>query len=59
MSLGSSQDDITPPEMQQLMSDRIPGAALQMFDGVGHNMKVEIPDLLARRVLEFIGRPGD
>jgi hypothetical protein len=27
---------------------------LEVFDGVGHNMKVEIPDLLAGRVLRFI-----
>jgi len=27
---------------------------LKTFDGVGHNMKVEIPDILARTVMDFI-----
>jgi pimeloyl-ACP methyl ester carboxylesterase len=57
--LASPQDDITPLEVQQLMARQIPGATLQTFDGVGHNMKVEIPDLLAGRVLRFIGQAVD
>jgi 3-oxoadipate enol-lactonase len=61
--LAPTQDDITPLDVQQLMARQIPGAALQTFHGVGHNMKVEIPDLLAGEVLRFIGqaagnRPG-
>ena len=54
--LAASQDEITPLEIQQLMARRMPNAALETFDGVGHNMKVEIPDLLAGRVLNFIDR---
>ena len=38
------------------MLDRMPNATLETFDNVGHNMKVEIPDLLAERTLEFIGQ---
>ena len=52
--LASSQDEITPLEIQELMARRMPKAALETFDGVGHNMKVEIPELLAGRVLKFI-----
>ncbi len=52
--LAAANDEITPLEMQQLMAERIPNAALQMLDSVGHNMKVEIPDELARRTNEFI-----
>ena len=54
--LAASQDEITPLEIQQLMARRMPRATLESFDGVGHNMKVEIPDILAGRVLEFIDR---
>ena len=54
--LAATQDEITPLEIQHLMAERIPKAALETFDGVGHNMKVEIPDILAGRVSEFIGR---
>jgi pimeloyl-ACP methyl ester carboxylesterase len=38
------------------MARQIPEVVLQTFDGVGHNMKVEIPDLLAGQVLQFIGQ---
>ena len=54
--LGSSNDEITPPEVQELMASQIPNAMLESFDGVGHNMKVEIPGLLSERVLRFIDR---
>ena len=52
--LASSQDNITPMEMQRLMLERMPRATLDVFDHVGHNLKVEIPERLARRTLEFI-----
>ena len=61
--LAASQDDITPPEVQQMMAERMPRATLETFDGVGHNMKVEIPETLAARTLAFLesvdtGRPA-
>jgi pimeloyl-ACP methyl ester carboxylesterase len=52
--LAASQDEITPLEIQHLMARQMPGATLQTFDGVGHNMKVEIPDFLAGQALQFI-----
>ena len=52
--LASSQDEITPLEIQRLMARQMPKATLQTFDAVGHNMKVEIPDLLAVRVQGFV-----
>ncbi len=54
--LAAAQDEITPPEVQHQMAQEIPNASLQTFDGVGHNMKVEIPDLLARAVRDFVGK---
>ena len=54
--LAASQDEITPPEVQYLMAQQIPNASLQTFENVGHNMKVEIPDLLAGRVRDFVGK---
>ena len=54
--LAASQDEITPLDVQQLMARRMPGATLEVFDGVGHNMKVEIPEILAARTLDFIER---
>ena len=53
--LASAQDEITPQEVQVLMAQQMPNAGLRTFEGVGHNMKVEIPDLLAASVRDFIG----
>ena len=53
--LAASHDDITPMEIQELMAQQMPNAVLEVIDGVGHNMKVEIPDALAERTLAFIG----
>ena len=52
--LASALDEITPPEVQHLMAERMPRARVQIFEDVGHNMKVEIPDLLAGSVRDFI-----
>jgi len=54
--LAASQDEITPPEVQYLMAQQSPNSNLRTFESVGHNMKVEIPDLLAGRVRDFIGK---
>lgn len=52
--LAASNDDITPLPVQQMMAEQMPNATLQVLDGVGHNMKVEIPDELARRSQQFM-----
>jgi len=52
--LAASQDDITPLNVQEMMARQIPNAVLEVYEGVGHNMKVEIPDTLAARTLDFI-----
>ena len=56
--LASNQDEITPLDAQHLMADQIPNASLETFDGVGHNMKVEIPDLLSGTVRDFVRKIG-
>lgn len=56
--LAARRDDITPFETQRLMARRMPNAKLKTFADVGHNMKVEIPDRLARYVLRFIEGVG-
>ena len=52
--LAASNDDITPMDVQRLMAGHMPRATLETYDGVGHNMKVEIPDELARRTQQFM-----
>ena len=52
--LAAAQDDITPLNVQEMMAQQMPNAVLEVYEGVGHNMKVEIPDALAARTLDFI-----
>ena len=56
VSRGRGTPRITPQEVQHLMVQQMPNASLQTFEGVGHNMKVEIPDLLAGSVRDFVGK---
>ena len=56
--LAAAHDDITPMESQELMARDIPNARLDVIEGVGHNMKVEIPDALASKTLAFIADLG-
>ena len=41
-------------DVQEMMAQRIRHAVLEVYEGVGHNMKVEIPDALAARTLRFV-----
>ncbi|MBI2166408.1 MAG: alpha/beta fold hydrolase [Chloroflexi bacterium] len=52
--LASRESAMMPLEMQRLMARRMPNATLRTFAGVGQNMKVEIPDRLARETLKFV-----
>ncbi len=52
--LAAARDEITPMDAQEQMVARMPQARLEIFDGVGHNMKVEIPEVLAAHTLDFI-----
>ena len=54
--LAASNDEITPIDVQHTLAGRLPNARLETFDGVGHNMKVEVPELLSDRVSHFIAQ---
>ena len=42
------------PRNAELLAARIPGAALEWFDGAGHLFPWEEPDRFARAVTEFL-----
>ena len=42
-----------------MMAQQMPNATLEVYEGVGHNMKVEIPDALAARTLNFMESLAD
>ncbi|MFV0299961.1 MAG: 3-oxoadipate enol-lactonase [Paracoccus sp. (in: a-proteobacteria)] len=47
LCIGGSLDGATPPEAMQDLTDRIPGARLEIIEGVGHLPCVEAPKVYA------------
>lgn len=52
--LASKVDGITPPEAQLALHNLLPNSKLKWFENVGHNLKLEIPELLAQITSDFI-----
>ena len=50
--IGGTDDRIVTGEASHELAARIPGAALQMYAGLGHGLYEEAPDFL-RRVADF------
>lgn len=53
--LYGKQDMLVTLPMMEKTRDTIPGAALEVWDGVGHSAPVEDPVRFARRLVEFMG----
>ena len=49
-----TEDKLTPPRFSELLSQRIPGTALQMVDGAGHMLVLEQPRRLAKLISVFV-----
>jgi pimeloyl-ACP methyl ester carboxylesterase len=43
----------------RLMAERLPDAEVAVLEGVGHFPNLQAPDLVAERLLAFLGRRGD
>lgn len=52
--IGSRQDRLTPPAVQQAMAARIPGARLVIFESSGHLTPIEKPEALARTLAQWL-----
>ena len=39
-----------PPEAARRFADAIPGATLELVEGVGHHVELEAPGLVAERI---------
>ncbi|HYC01321.1 MAG TPA: alpha/beta fold hydrolase [Candidatus Limnocylindrales bacterium] len=51
-------DRLTPPGGSVLLQRALPASRLEMIEGAGHNLPVEMPERFARLVLDFIDELG-
>jgi 3-oxoadipate enol-lactonase len=49
-----SEDGATPPDLVRSLASLIPGARFELVQGVGHLPCIEVPDLLADRISDFL-----
>lgn len=54
----STQDQLIPPEVSKAMAEQIPGARLEVIDGVGHLSNLEAPDRFNRLLGEHLAAVG-
>jgi pimeloyl-ACP methyl ester carboxylesterase len=52
--LAGSRDEVCPPHHAEALAAAIPGARLEVFDGLGHGFPEQAPRRFARTVLRFI-----
>jgi pimeloyl-ACP methyl ester carboxylesterase len=57
--LHGAEDVVIPPGNSEAIATRIPGAHLQILDGLGHMFWHEDPDRAARAILAFLDTPAD
>jgi len=53
--LVADRDDITALPEQKALASRLPGARLEVVQGVGHLVHYEAPDFAARNIRSFLG----
>jgi pimeloyl-ACP methyl ester carboxylesterase len=51
--LAGSESDVMPPDSAQRFATAIPGAALEVLDGIGHHVELEAAERVAARILEL------
>ncbi|MBK5237866.1 MAG: alpha/beta hydrolase [Actinomycetales bacterium] len=56
--LVADRDDITALPEQKALAARIPGARLEVVEGVGHLVHYEAPDFAARNIRSFLDLPA-
>jgi pimeloyl-ACP methyl ester carboxylesterase len=48
--LAGSRSDVMPPDRAHRFAEAIPGATVEVVDGVGHHVELEAPELVAERI---------
>ncbi len=54
LCIGGTGDLATPPELVQAMAAAIPGARCELIAGAGHIPCLQMPETLARLILDFV-----
>jgi pimeloyl-ACP methyl ester carboxylesterase len=52
--MAGSESDVMPPEAARAFASAIPGATLEIVDGVGHHVELEAPERVAAQILELM-----
>ena len=54
--MAGSESEVMPPEAAERFAAAIPGAVVELVDGMGHHVELEAPERVAARILE-LARP--
>ena len=54
-----SEDVVTPPADARVIAEAVPGAQLEIIEGVGHLANMEAPERFNRVLLDFLARAGE
>jgi pimeloyl-ACP methyl ester carboxylesterase len=53
--MAGADSDVMPPQAARAFADAIPGATLELLDGIGHHVELEAPDRVARAIQLLAG----
>lgn len=52
--LCGSEDKLTPSALSRRLNELIPGARLEVVEGMGHMLPLEAPELVNQRIVDFV-----
>ena len=56
--MAGAGSDVMPPDAARAFASAIPGARLEIVEGVGHHVELEAPERVAAQILELVIRDG-
>jgi pimeloyl-ACP methyl ester carboxylesterase len=54
--IAGTDSDVMPPEAARTFANAIPGATLELLDGIGHHVQLEAPDPVATAIRQLAGQ---
>jgi pimeloyl-ACP methyl ester carboxylesterase len=49
--IAGSESDVMPPDKAHRFADAIPGGTVEIVEGAGHHVELDVPELVAERIL--------